>query len=80
MYKSRDLWYYFLVSNTSSNMTTRFDKLDWLLDNCTSVFITDFTILRELVAWMNDDSFDEFFNRKCAEWNIDHPFDADEEA
>ena len=60
-------------------MTTRFDKLDWLLDNCTTAFITDCTILRELVAWMDEDAFTEFFNRKCSEWMIDHPFDADED-
>ena len=60
-------------------MTTRFDKLDWLLDNCSDAFITDCTILRELVAWMDEDAFTVFFNRKCSEWMIDHPFGADED-
>lgn len=61
-------------------MTTRFDKLDWLLDNCSASFITDCTILREFVAWMDEDTFSEFFDRKCSEWMIDHPFGEAEEA
>lgn len=60
-------------------MTTRFDKLNWLFDNCNATSITYCTILRELVAWMDEDAFTAFFNRKCSEWSIDHPFGADED-
>lgn len=55
-------------------MTTRYEKIDWLLSTCSPAFISDCTILRELVAWMNEDDFTEFFNRKCSIWGIDHPF------
>ena len=55
-------------------MTTRYEKIDWLLSTCSPAFISDCAILRELVAWMDEDDFTEFFNRKCSVWGIDHPF------
>jgi hypothetical protein len=61
-------------------MTTRFDKLDWLMDNCPASFISDCTVLRELIAWVDEDAFSKFFNCKCSEWMIDHPFGEAEEA
>ena len=54
--------------------STRFEKVDWLLENCTDKFITDCTFLTELVAWMSEDEFNEFHENICRNWDINSPF------
>lgn len=54
--------------------SSRFEKLDWLLENCTEKFITDCTFLTELVGWMSEDEFDAFHENICRNWDITSPF------
>ena len=54
--------------------STRFDKLDWLLESCSSEFIKDCPFLTELVGWMSEDEFDEFHENICRNWNIQSEF------
>ena len=54
--------------------SNRFEKLDWLLENCTSEFIKDCTFLTELVGWMSEDEFNEFHENICRNWNIQSEF------
>lgn len=53
--------------------TTRRDKLEYLLEVCSSDHIKDCVLLQELVQWMSEDDFDEFFKRHCSLWNIQTP-------
>lgn len=48
----------------------RFDKLEHLLETCSAEFITDCSFVRELVAWMSESEFDEFYQRLCSHWDI----------
>ena len=50
--------------------TTRFQKLDYLLDTCSGEFIKDCIFVRELVGWMSEDSFDAFYERLKGNWEI----------
>lgn len=50
--------------------TTRHDKLEYLLEVCSDEHIKDCPFLTELVNWMSEDEFDEFFKRHCSLWNI----------
>ena len=60
--------------------STRFEKVDWLLDHCTTEFIEDCTFLTELVAWLEEDDFNAFHEHICRNWNIKSPFvETDEE-
>ena len=51
----------------------RFDKLEWLLETCSDSFAKDSTLLREMVSWMGENDFDEFYQKLCNEWNILSP-------
>ena len=51
----------------------RFDKLEWLLETCSDSFVKDSTLLREMVSWMGENDFDEFYQKLCNEWNILNP-------
>ena len=48
----------------------RFDKLQYLLDTCSSDFIKDCNMLQEMVSWMGEDDFSEFFEKICSQWEI----------
>lgn len=64
-------------NHTTTHMTThehaphalmnRFDKLQFLQD--TTAFKRD-TILRELVGWLTDDDFDQFYQEFCQTWDV----------
>ena len=51
----------------------RFDKLEWLIETCRGDFVKDSTLLREMVSWMGENDFDEFYQKLCNEWNILSP-------
>jgi hypothetical protein len=51
-------------------MKTRFDKLDYLLQNCNKTFIQDSVFLFEMVRWMEEDDFSDFFDKICRDWDI----------
>ena len=51
-------------------MKTRFDKLNFLIENCNEQFVTECILLTELVGYMSDSDFSDFFDRICREWEI----------
>ena len=55
-------------------MTTRFKKLDWLLETCSEKFIKDCAFLYEMVGWMSEDDFNAFYEHVCRNWGVDSPF------
>lgn len=52
----------------------RFDKLDYLIDNCSDTFVKH-NLIKEMVDWMGENDFNEFFDHLCSHWDINHPFD-----
>ena len=54
--------------------TNRFNKLDWIKENTTEKHIKEM-FLTELVGWLEEDDFNEFFEWHCRVWNIETPFD-----
>ena len=56
---------------TTTN-TTRFEKVEWLRENTTETHIRDM-FLTELVSWLGEDNFNEFFEYHCRVWNIETP-------
>ena len=51
----------------------RFDKLEWLIETCRGDFVKDCTLLWEMVSWMGENDFDEFYQKLCNEWSILSP-------
>jgi hypothetical protein len=51
-------------------MRTRFDKLDFLINNCNESFVKECILLTELVGYMSDSDFSDFFDKVCREWDI----------
>jgi len=47
----------------------RYDKLEWLEQTCSEKFMKE-EFVRELVAWMGADDFDEFYDHLCRNWQI----------
>lgn len=61
------------------NGTSRYEKLGYLLEVCSSEHIKECTLLTEIVSWMSEDDFDEFFKRHCSLWNIKTPAELEHE-
>lgn len=53
----------------------RFEKLDYLMETCSSDFKD--TLLNEAVRWMGEDDFSEFFKHLCRNWEIKTPQELD---
>ena len=65
---------------TTTARSSRFEKVDWLLDHCSTEFIEDCTFLTELVGWLDEDEFNKFHEHICRNWKINSPFgETDEE-
>lgn len=47
----------------------RFEKIQYLLETCSQDFLNKH-LLNELVAWMGEDDFDQFFSKLCSNWGI----------
>jgi hypothetical protein len=47
----------------------RYDKLEWLEQICSEKFMKEEFIL-ELVAWMGEAGFEEFYDHLCRNWDI----------
>lgn len=58
--------------------TTRFDKLEWIKENCSEKHVKEM-FLTELVGWLEADDFNEFFKHHCRVWSIKSPFEDDED-
>ena len=48
---------------------TRWDKLEWLQESTSPEFMQE-TLRDEMVRWMGEDDFDEFYNHLCRNWEI----------
>lgn len=55
----------------------RYDKMEWLLETCSSEFIKDCRFLQEMVSWMGEKDFNEFYEHVCSQWEIKEPEDLD---
>jgi hypothetical protein len=47
----------------------RYDKLEWLEQTCGPNFIQE-TLLLEMVGWMGESGFEEFYDHLCRNWDI----------
>lgn len=47
----------------------RFEKLDWLEQTTSENFMKEEFVL-EMIRWMGEDDFDEFYDHLCRNWNI----------
>lgn len=47
----------------------RFEKLDWLIETCGEGFIKE-TFVNEVVRWMGEREFEEFYDHLCRMWEI----------
>lgn len=51
-------------------MKTRFDKLQFLIDNSNEHFAKECVLLTELVTYMTENDFSDFFEKVCREWDV----------
>ena len=47
----------------------RFDKMEWLEENCSEEFMKE-TLVQEMVRWMGENEFEEFYDHLCRNWEI----------
>jgi hypothetical protein len=47
----------------------RFDKMEWLEETCSEEFMTE-TLVQEMVRWMGENEFEEFYDHLCRNWEI----------
>jgi hypothetical protein len=59
------------MKNNNTEMD-RFEKLEYLQETCSKDFL-DNHFLNELVNWMGEDDFTEFYDRLCRLWDIKTP-------
>lgn len=52
--------------------TNRFEKMDWLNESCSKEHMEKY-FLTELVNWMGENDFNEFYERHCRNWEICSP-------
>jgi len=62
---------------TYANRTNRQEKLEWLYETTSNDFIHNHLVV-EMVTWMGEDQFNEFFNHLCRCWDIKNPDELDE--
>jgi hypothetical protein len=48
----------------------RYEKLEWLRQTCSEEFKT-VTLLDEMVRWMGEADFEEFYDKLCRNWEIE---------
>ena len=47
----------------------RHDKIEWLQETCGKDFLENH-LLTEMVQWMGEDDFNEFYDHLCSNWSI----------
>ena len=52
--------------------TDRFEKMDWLNDQCSDDFMR-YYLIDEMTKWFKEDDFTNFFSHLCACWDIKNP-------
>jgi len=60
------------------NNMNRFDKIDYLIETCSEEFVKN-QLLNEMVQWMGESDFTEFFEHLCRNWDIINPEEETEE-
>lgn len=63
------------AGNEWIDTTRRSEKLDYLMETATIEFKDNF--LNEIVQWMSEDDFDEFFKHLRRNWDILTPMELD---
>jgi hypothetical protein len=61
------------TNTTTMNTSNRFDKLQWLRESCSEEFVNT-TIVDEMVNWMGEDDFNDFYDHLCSNWNLAKDF------
>lgn len=56
----------------------RFEKLEWLEQTCSEEFVKE-TLVQEMVRWMGEDDFEQFYDHLCRMWEIKREEDIDTE-
>lgn len=54
----------------------RWEKLDYLQETCSKDFLEK-TLMDEMVRWMGEDDFSEFFKSLCRHWDLKTPQELD---
>ena len=54
--------------------TNRQEKLEYLYETCSEDFIKNNLVI-EMVTWMGEDNFTEFFEHLCRNWEIKNPYE-----
>lgn len=57
----------------------RFEKLEYLIENCSYAFINKCHFLDEMVTWMSEEAFNDFFEHVCSIWSIKNPDDEEDD-
>lgn len=52
--------------------TGRVEKMEFLKETCSSDFLEN-QLMNEMVRWMGEDDFNEFFKNLCRNWGIMTP-------
>jgi hypothetical protein len=47
----------------------RYDKLEWLEQTTSPQFMQE-TLVQEMVRWMGEDEFEQFYDHLCRMWEI----------
>lgn len=50
----------------------RWEKMEYLKESCSSDFLQNH-LMDEMVRWMGEDDFTEFFKHLCRNWDIKTP-------
>ena len=53
---------------------TKYDKLDYLLKNCSTTFIKECTFLNVLVGMLSEEEFTKLHDKIIMDWNIKSPY------
>lgn len=51
------------------NNYSRHDKIDWLQETCSKDFLENH-LMSELINWMGEDDFEEFYDHLIRNWDI----------
>lgn len=56
--------------------SSRFEKMEYLQETCSKDFLESH-LMDEMVKWMGEEDFSEFFQRLCRNWDIKTPQELD---
>jgi hypothetical protein len=50
-------------------MMNRFEKMEWLQETCSQDFLQN-NLMDEMVRWMGEEDFNNFYDHLCSCWDI----------